>query len=434
MMSLLLLILFSCKKSPETIGNNLISDNNYIGVFRTDTTSIVCHSYRDDSIGTKNVASALLGSMKDPVFGTTEAGFYTQFRPSLAGQSFGDNPVLDSLALQLCISGYYGDTTALQTVRVYELADTLSSSESYYGYSEVEVNMVDHANGYTFRPHPQTKIHIIGDDTIKQAIVRIPLSQELGNYFLSLDTVAYSQPTFFKQYFKGLYLISDPIGQDGAITYFNLTNNAVTALQLYYHDASSPENVMRYDYYITSSDVYFNHYEHDYNQGSPEFVNQLEGQYSLGDSVIYLQTMGGVRAFIQFPNLTHWADSLDGSYIVVNEAKLVLPVSSLDSSCYTIPTKLVLVGLNADNSTYILPDYYEGSDYFDGNYSSTKQSVSFRITEYVQSLIMGKNDNVGISLGINGASYNAHRLIIHGPKVSEGEKMRLELTYSIVNE
>lgn len=434
MMSLLLLILFSCKKSPETIGNNLISDNNFIGVLRTDTTSIVCHSYRDDSIGTKNVTSALLGSMKDPVFGTTEAGFYTQFRPSLAGQSFGDNPVLDSLALQLCISGYYGDTAALQTVRVYELADTLSSSESYYGYSEVEVNTVDHANGYPFRPRPKTKIHIIGNDTIKQAIVRIPLSQELGNYLLSLDTVAYSQPTYFKQYFKGLYLICDPIGQDGAITYFNLTNNAVTALQLYYHDASSPENVMRYDYYITSSDVYFNHFDHDYNQGSPEFVNQLEGQYSLGDSVIYLQTMGGVRAFIQFPNLTHWADSLDGSYIVVNEAKLVLPVSSLDSSCYTIPTKLVLVGLNADNSTYILPDYYEGSDYFDGNYSSTKQSVSFRITEYVQSLIMGKNDNVGISLGINGASYNAHRLVIRGPKVSEGEKMRLEVTYSIVNE
>ena len=56
----------SCKKSPETIGNNLISDNNYIGVYHTDTTEIVCHSYFD-SIATSNASSALLGGMKDPV-------------------------------------------------------------------------------------------------------------------------------------------------------------------------------------------------------------------------------------------------------------------------------------------------------------------------------------------------------------------------------
>ena len=40
----LVLAFASCKKSPETIGNNLISDNNYIGVYHTDTTAIVCHS------------------------------------------------------------------------------------------------------------------------------------------------------------------------------------------------------------------------------------------------------------------------------------------------------------------------------------------------------------------------------------------------------
>ena len=118
MIGTLLLAFAACKKSPETIGNNLISDSNYIIPFHTDTTEIQCHSYFD-SVSTKNTNYALLGSMKDPIFGNSEAGFFTQFRLSLAGQSFGESPMLDSLVLQLSLSNYYGDTNVLQTVRVY---------------------------------------------------------------------------------------------------------------------------------------------------------------------------------------------------------------------------------------------------------------------------------------------------------------------------
>ena len=90
MIGALLLVFAACRKSPETIGNDLISDNNYIDVFHTDTVEIVCHSYLD-SIATKNATFAMLGAMNDPEFGTTEAGFYTQFRFSVAGQSWCSN-------------------------------------------------------------------------------------------------------------------------------------------------------------------------------------------------------------------------------------------------------------------------------------------------------------------------------------------------------
>ena len=126
----------SCKKSPETIGNNLVSDDNYIAIYHTDTTEIICHSYLD-SAATSNATNALLGAMRDPVFGTSEAGFYTQFRPSVAGQSFGNSPVVDSLVLQLCLTGYYGDTTVMQTAQVYKLTDSLSFETIYYNLSTV---------------------------------------------------------------------------------------------------------------------------------------------------------------------------------------------------------------------------------------------------------------------------------------------------------
>ena len=435
MIGIIALAFASCKKSPETIGNGLISESDYIDVHHTDTAAIVCHSYFD-SIATSNATYALLGAMKDPVFGATEAGFYTQFRPSVAGQSFGNNPVMDSLVLQLCVSGYYGDTMAMQTAHAFVLTDSLMTDSTYYSYSWVAFDNTDVANGYQFSPRPRTKVNVIGTDTITHAIVRIPLSQELGNYLMTLDTTAYSRPDLFKQHFKGLFVTCDPVSTNGAITSFTLTNNTYTLLQLYYHDAATPEKPMRYNFYVTSSDVYFNHFEHDYSQGSPEFVNQMIGnQHELGQSAVYLQTMGGVRTWLKFPNLSHWTDSLDGCHLVVNEAKLVLPASSmLTDSIFKAPSNFILLGFNADSTTYLLPDYYEGAGYFGGTFNTSNQSVTFRITEYIQSVILEKRDNEGICLGINGTAYNAQRLVINGPESNEMEKMKLEVTYSIVNE
>ena len=120
---------------------------------------------------------------------------------------------------------------------------------------------------------------------------------------------------------------------------------------------------------------------------------------------------------------------------MVNEARLVLPVNSaLTDSVYKAPKNFLLVGFSSDTTTYLLPDYIEGSGFFDGTYNASQQAVNFRITEYLQSMIDGKRDNLGLSLGINGAAYNASRYVIKGPEAMDGEKMRLEVTYSIVNE
>ena len=431
----LMLAFSACRKTPDTIGNDLIDDNNYINVFHTDTVQVVCHSYLD-SIGSKNVRYALLGGMNDPVFGITQAGFYTQFRFSSAGQNFGSAPILDSVVLQLSLSGIYGDTTTLQTVHVYQITDSISSSDPYYSYSTLNCSPIDLANGYTFRPRLANTNLVVGTDTLTQPVIRIPLSADFGNFLLQIDSTAYNNPDTFKGCFPGLYVICDAVGQNGAVSSINITNNALTLLQLYYHDAATPQNALRYYYYVTSDDNFFNHFDHDYTQGSPELQQQLlQGQTQLGQEQTYLQSMGGIRTRISFPTLTHWADSLDQSHILINEAKLILPAPpDIDSVIFTAPTKLVLIGFNADSTTYILPDNYEGDNYFGGSYNAASRTVTFRISEYVGQLILNKKENCGLSLGIEGASYNAYRWVINGPEANQGNRMRLDVTYSIVNE
>ena len=103
-------------------------------------------------------------------------------------------------------------------------------------------------------------------------------------------------------------------------------------------------------------------------------------------------------------------------------------------SLFRLPTSFVLLGFNADSTNYLLPDYYEGSSYFGGTFDENERAVTFRISEYMQQVILGRKENYGLSLGINGAGYNAYRMIINGPQSPEENKMRLEVTYSIVNE
>lgn len=434
MIGALALAFTACKKSPETIGNGLISDNDFISMDHTDTLTMVCHSYID-SIGTKNVNSGLLGSMNDPVFGLSQAGFCTEFRFSAAGQLFGENPIVDSLVLQLYLTGYYGDTIQMQTVHAYSLVDSLVTDTSYYNYTEVPLENVDHANSFQFQPRPRTKTHILGNDTIGQPIIRIPLNNSLGEFLINLDSTAYKDPTLFKRHFPGLCLRCDPVSGNGSISYINLTNNSYTLLQLYYHNAATPEKQTRYDYYITSVDTYFNQISHDYTMGDADFRSQvLEGDTTLGQQRLYLQTMGGVRTKITFPTLTHWADTIpEGSHIVINEAKLIVPAATVDTTIYTSPGTLALVYFKEDGTSSILPDFYEGSGYYGGSFNVTHGSATFRISEYLQDLLMGKVIDHGLSLGISGGAYNAQRLILNGPE-TEDHPMRVEITYSIVNE
>ena len=432
----LAVVSFSCKKTTEHIGDGLLPDSDHFGIAFTDTIDIVCHSELIDTMTTKGMSSVLLGSMVDPVMGSTNASIYTQLHISSANQWFGTDPQLDSIVLQLAISGYYGDTSTLQTLHVYALTDTLSTVSEYYQFSEVAYNPVDLANSYQFRPHPRTTFHVVGGDTLSQAIIRVRLDDSFGIQLIRADSSNYSSPSAFKNYLPGLKICCEDLSQGGAITYLNPTNNDATQLQIYYHENPQAESRMRFNFYITSEDAYFNQYTHDYNLGSPEFVQQVvQGDTLLGQQKLYLQAMSGVRTVVNFPNLTHWMDTLEHAHIVINEAKLIFPgAENVDSSFLTPPSTLALLNILDNGSTSLLNDYYEGSSYYGGAYSSHDNSVFFRIGEHMQSVMMGGQSTKGIYVSILGAAYNAQRWVINGPEFAGDDRLRCEIKYSIVGE
>ena len=119
------ILLYSCKKEFDSIGLELQNEEDRLGNTFTDTTTLIAYSMIEDSIVTGNLSNAIIGYVNDPVFGRTQAGFYTQFDLSGTNVSFGNSPEFDSLVLSLQYAGYFGDTLSALSIKVYELTEAL---------------------------------------------------------------------------------------------------------------------------------------------------------------------------------------------------------------------------------------------------------------------------------------------------------------------
>lgn len=429
-----LLLAFSCTKKPERIGDNLQPDQNNIALFYTDTISIEAYSVAEDSIRTDKPTNILFGSMKDPVFGTTVASFYTQLRLSTNGHDFGTNPQLDSLVLQLAYSGYYGDTTAQQTMRVYELKKNIYIDSAYYSTTALPIGETDFAT-YEFTPKPKSPFPF-NKDTLAP-LIRVSLtanSTALGEKILNATESDLETTDNFKEFFNGLYITADPVASEGAISYFDLPSR-LSSLIIYYSNDS--DDSLRYDFFITTSEARFNRFDHDgFQDASQDLINQVVlGDTLAGRQKLYVQSMNGVKTKIRFPNITKMQHP-SGYKMIINEAKLIMHASDLAED-YDAPPQMSLV-INDEDKTYkVLPDQLQGESYFGGTYKSSIKGYEFRITRYIQNMILAgeSEENYGLYFMVTGASSKADRWVFNGttPSADALKSLKLQLTYSIVN-
>ncbi len=432
----ILLMASACNKRPNQIGADILPNQGLINLVYTDSLDIVAYSLTDDSVRTDHTESNLAGSMKDPVFGTTIAGFYTQLRLSTSTHNFGENPQLDSIVLQLVYSGYYGDTLSPQTLKVYELLDSLSTTQPYYSNQLKTIGTTDYA-AYTFNPRPKSRV-VVNKDTLA-AMIRVRLSDltpELGNKLLAATPDNLSSNKAFQQYFKGIYVTAEAANQSGAILSFNLpvTNSKMT---IYYRNNTADS--LRYEFFITSNEAAYNTYSH---LGYADAASDLQSQLFQADSLVgrnrfYLQAMGGVKAKLSFSDLLRIRQNTNGK-IVVNEAKLILTPTVVDTNTYLLPPQLALVRKNKDGSYKVLDDQTLSGFEFGGAYQKGSKNYRFRINQYVQELLLSDSleRDPGLFLFIQGGSAKANRLILNGtqPQTDTLTRLQLQLNYSVVKD
>ncbi len=414
--------LSACRKKPETIGNDLQPTNSLVTVAFNDQNDIVTSTFTVPSLSTKLLNYAFIGNMNDPVFGNSNFDFYTQFSLSTSALHWGEGAVADSMVLYLTYNGYYGDTTDKQlTVNVFEINEEMYSDSTYKSDMTLEC-LPDVLADYTFVPRPLTP----ADTTIDRGVLRVPIDISLAE---KLINGSYEDNDDFKEAFKGLHVTCEKNAVAASAVAFNLTHS-YTNLRIYYHNDT---DTLSYDFRVTSADVRFNHYAHDYSDSEIIFND------TVANNKLYVQGAAGTRVYVKFPNLQEWADALNNN-VAINDAKLVLSGAVTDTAMYSPPSKLVAAGakFDADTAYVILPDQYVGSEYYGGSYNKTDDVVWFRITEYVQNVIKNgtyaTNCN-GLLIYVDQGSSSPHRWAFYGPQSDSLDKrIRLEIVYSLIND
>jgi len=422
--SLSLLVGFqACNKDPNAIGLDLKDRDDLLNAIFTDTVTLVAHSLLEDTLNTRNLLSNLLGVINDPVFGTTTAGFFTQFVPEGNSVNFGNAPQLDSIILTLRYNGsFFGDTLNPFVIQVYRITEDISSTETYYQnkiFTYSSENLT-YQNEFCLYPRPTTKLML---DTIVEAHARIRLVDELGNLLLRNSSQMISNEVF-KSYFKGLYICPKPLANNGSIVNFALTS-ALSGIQIYYKNDSISR---RFHFPIREQEtVRVGNYEHNYNEGNISFVNHVVyGDTLLGRDILYVQSTGGIQTKIYFPHIKTFKDKNR----VINKAELVITCAEEENSLFPPPNQLNLYRVNNKGETNIpLLDAY--TSFWGGKYNSDTKEYRFSITRYIQDIILREDFQPYIYLIASPRSGSANRLILKGTHPADlSSRLRLELYYT----
>jgi hypothetical protein len=406
----------SCNKKQKPVGESALSNDDILNSGGVDTFALKTFSIIEDSVSSKDPRFNLLGAINDPVFGTTEASFYTQISLSGFSPDFGvlADVIIDSFIVSFRYGGYYGEISE-HLFEVYAIDEDLHEDSSYYEFSTVltqPTNLVPVANneGYIL-PKPLVPA-VVGQDTVSPQL-RIPLDTLFARQLMQLAETAADNEEFIDN-FKGLFFkVNNGAISPGSgnILYLESTNPA-SKLTVYYKKNNQPEE---FDFLISSSLVDFNHVDIDNSSTNVDVVlnDTLSGQ-----TEFYAQAFK-TRAKIQFPSF----DDLPKD-IVIHKATLELPVNYfLGDGLYPSTIVSAAARFQAENDQYFLLDN-------NVQYNQQKRAYIINLRPYLQSVINGQAINDGIIVSPLFFNTSTERMIFNGPNTTNKLKPKLSVVYT----
>lgn len=436
---MLLTQLNACKDPVITDKGNTLNFQN-TSLYHIDTCTVVINTVPDRPLVSSSVSTGVLGSMNDIFFGNTFAGIYAQCltstNPSLT--AFAGN-VLDSVVLIMPFSSTtskYGKCDKPIDVVVYEVAQDMVPGNTYYSNAGFSVYGQPIGTRYNYVPNLVDSVFFI-DPVISNNVdvpydgqapmLRVRLSNSFANKLFNVPDSILSASVNFIEYFKGLYITTNPSKVGNGLMYFNLGNNSCN-INMYYHSASSIDTLV-YQFPISTYGVTVNHWDHYY--GGTLVQNALSNPNSNGDKVGFVQAGGGTKLRVKLPTLKNLPPNIG-----ITKAELILPIQDtlLADPSYTPPPALSLYRIDDTLAVNTLNQYNNsGIAYLTTRVDNNNLNYLcyvFNVTEYVQRVLDGyySNNNgyyVGFSYTVRG-----DRAIILNDPTRLSTQCKLKITYT----
>jgi len=385
--------LFSCTDG-NTIGSSIQPSEDKIAV-SYDTVHVKTETVFVDSVYLRN-SVATLGEFTDPVFGTTKSDYMAQLYCARNFSFPDDVRQIDSAFIYFYYNNWFGDSTAIHHLNVYELTSPLNSKTTYYSNTD--------PNKYCDRTRLLAQASFTtGDlytsDSVKalsnySPSIRIPIDPALGQRFLNdsrTNPEYFSTPDNFLNYFKGIYVTTDY--GNGSILY--ITHSEVELCydtKLYSKTTGYRDSLVIGGSYfpITKEVKQINRTEH------PDLRNYIST--STSDSLNYIFAPGGLFTKVTIPEriFTKNTGVLSGKSISSLRLKVLATQLDASNSTYAMkpPEALLLIDKSKAKTFFSEFDLNDGVYSFLAIYNSTDKNYVFNLSNYAQKMI-SEMDNAG---------------------------------------
>lgn len=384
---------------PTDIGSTLLEDD-IIGTHFVDTVSMKLATRLSDTITAypNDISSAtyMLGEYFDPIFGKVDAGVYAQVASPSESFDF-ESATLDSvvLVIQVDTSYQYGGLVDPYPVDVHQMLLWIDPFDDHYTLEQYDYDATPLAS-IGINPLVKDSVEVIDysdyvdPDTLTFPHIRIPMPGVLGQELMMADSATLANDSLLTDYFNGFYF-NTPASANGIINLF--LGDFRSGLYIYYKDADDTPREVLFPF-LSYNVAHFSHLQTDYT-GS--MVESFIDNETLGDSLMFIQSMQGLAGEIEFPYIT------DLKGIIVNKAELEFTVAAIaGDDTITYPALEQLLPFSDNLANELLSDTqlnglgsFPGS--LGGNLSEAEDGTmkyTFNISKYVQGAIDGVEDNV----------------------------------------
>src|SRR5687767_4308631 len=304
------LLFSSCKKINEstTLGDDVIPGVDGITTFETILSVEAFNELftaTNDSLGIGSSDLHILGNIQnDPLFGKTNAKIFLELKPPFYKFTFADKPdslEIDSVVLVLGWKGNYGDTNAMQRVKVYEMDPSNDfRTDTFFQIRDESFTYSTLLGSKDFFPYQlNDSIKVFKDSASNQ--LRIRLDDSFGDRLLNFDSTAeYSSDSAFETHFRGFAIEADA-SMGNALMAFALTNEPSTKLAIYYryNNNGQYDSTVSYFAFTGGLSAHHNYIKRDFS-GTPLLAAQGG---TTPDDLIYLLNAPGTYATLKIPAL-----------------------------------------------------------------------------------------------------------------------------------
>lgn len=341
------LILGGCTKVDDTLGGNLIPDNQqmragYVQLPRADELNpkkyVETRLFQTDSIVSSNITYGYMGSMLNDTLGHRSAGFLSQMVNYYKVDSgyFGYMPIFDSAQILLKVTSFGRDSVTEQSFAVYEVVSNKYLTEKPIAPNKSQrdstfyLNFDPVAEGvynpdeplFTFTlggegkyPSTTSAVTLEPTEAGKKYIRRLMLQE--GEYAGDYSIYSADSLKYWVEAFKGLYIAPNPekpLTEYGKGTIF-ATELTYSGLSVYGRnrvkdDPSLIKDTIGMVYYFYKDGAEFgsvsvNNVKHDYEEATIARRINIEEARETAENrpenpLVYVEGMGGVVTEMTF--------------------------------------------------------------------------------------------------------------------------------------